>query len=193
MVRGGGSLEDLQAFNSEEVARAIYASRVPVVVGVGHEPDVSIADYVADVRASTPSNAAERVVPDRREVLSQVDHFVGMVRAGFERTLADHQHRIHASVEAISRVVLAQAARFRRLTDALADHLRRVAETLVHYKEKVALVMRALKNLHPETVLARGYAIVRCDGKIIKDAALVPGGSPINVRLHKGDLNAKVI
>jgi exodeoxyribonuclease VII large subunit len=193
MIRGGGSLEDLQAFNSEEVARAIYGSRVPVVVGVGHEPDVTIADYVADVRASTPSNAAERVAPDRREVLAQVNYNVGMVRAGFEHALADRQHRIHASVEAISRVVLSQVARFRRITDALGAHLRRVSETLLHYGDKVALIMRGMRNLHPETVLARGYAIVRSGGNIIKDASRVAKGDAIAVRVHKGELNAEVL
>ncbi len=193
LIRGGGSLEDLQAFNSEEVAQAIYGSRVPVVVGVGHEPDVSIADYVADVRASTPSNAAERVVPDRREVLSQVNYFTGMIRSGFERLLTDHQHRIHASVEAMSRVVQREVARFDRLMDSLGAYLRRVSETLVHYKDKVELMVRSLKNVHPETVLARGYAIVRSSGKIVKDASAAPTGSAIEVRLHKGDLNAQVL
>jgi exodeoxyribonuclease VII large subunit len=192
LIRGGGSLEDLQAFNSEAVARAIYGSRVPVVVGVGHEPDVSIADYVADVRASTPSNAAERIVPDRREVLSQINYFAGIARGNFEHLLAEQKHRIHASVDAIERVVLAQVARFNRLMDSLAAHLRRTGETLVHYGEKVALVMRSLKNLHPETVLARGYAIVRSGGKVVKDAAILKKGDVVNVRLHKGSAHASI-
>jgi exodeoxyribonuclease VII large subunit len=192
LIRGGGSLEDLQAFNSEDVARAIYGSKIPVVVGVGHEPDVSIADYVADVRASTPSNAAERVAPDRREVEARVNAFAGSVRSGFEHLLADHQHRIHASVESISRVVLAQVARFQRVTDALGAYLRRTSETLVHYSDKVALVMRTLKNLHPETVLSRGYAIVRSGGKVVKVAGSINIGAAIEVRLSKGSLGASV-
>jgi len=193
LIRGGGSLEDLQAFNSEDVARAMYGSRVPVVVGVGHERDETIADFTADVRASTPSNAAERIVPDRREALAEVEFAMGMVRAGFERSLAEAQHRVHASVESISRAVLTQSARFRTLTGVLAAHLRRMSESLVHYKDTLALTVRTLRSLHPDSVLSRGYAIVRSGGAVVKDAAAVRRGGAIQIRLHKGELNANIV
>ena len=94
LTRGGGAMEDLHAFNSEEVVRAIFGSKIPVVVGVGHERDETLADYVADVRASTPSNAAERLVPDRRDVERELDACVRGVEHGFEKTIVVRSQRL---------------------------------------------------------------------------------------------------
>lgn len=192
LIRGGGSLEDLQAFNSEDVARAIYASRVPMIVGVGHERDESIADYVADVRASTPSNAAERLFPDRREALNRIEYSIGRVRGRFEAVLADSQHRIGASVQTIFRVLSRQSARCENLVNMVKSQLGRFGERLLHYKGSVDLLARSIVNLNPERLLSRGYAIVRSAGQIVKDASLVKTGSEIEVRLSKGNLRAEV-
>jgi exodeoxyribonuclease VII large subunit len=192
IVRGGGSLEDLQAFNSEDVARAIYASRVPTVVGVGHERDESIADYVADVRASTPSNAAERVVPARREVVGEIEAAVAAVSRRFESSLSDHKHRIAASVGTVLRVFARQADHFENLVSIIKVQLGRFSDRLVHYKESVGLLGRAVSNLNPERLLSRGYAIVRRAGKIVKNSAEVGPGDGIEVRLGKGSLEAEV-
>jgi len=190
IVRGGGSLEDLQAFNSEDVARAIYASRVPTVVGVGHERDESIADYVADVRASTPSNAAERVVPDKREVLLQLDSSAERMVSLYQALLIDHQHRIALSVNAIFRVLTGQTDRYLTLMSILKVQLGRFGDRLVHYKNAVDLLSRTVANLNPERLLSRGYAIVRSGGKIVKDASRLKKGDPMNVRLSNGTIDA---
>lgn len=192
VIRGGGSLEDLAAFNSEEVARAIYASRVPTIVGVGHERDESIADYVADVRASTPSNAAELVVPDRREVLSDIEYLTGRSRSAFDSLLIGCQHRIGTSVETIIRTLLRQSDRYRRLVMAVSGALRQLSERLLHYNQSVDLLSRTVANLNPERLLSRGYSIVRSGGKIVKDASSLSVGAGLGVRLHKGTIEAEV-
>jgi len=192
LIRGGGSLEDLQAFNSEDVARAVYASRVPTIVGVGHERDESIADYVADVRASTPSNAAERLFPDKREVLSKIDFAVGRCRGGFETALYEARHRIGVSVQSIFVAVSRQRDRFESLIALVDSKLGRFFERLVHYKRSIELLTRTVANLNPERLLSRGYAIVRRAGKIVKDASLLHSGERIDVRLGKGSIGAEV-
>lgn len=193
IVRGGGSLEDLQAFNSEEVARAIYASRIPTIVGVGHERDESIADYVADVRASTPSNAAERVVPDKREMRATVEALAGSIGSLYQALLVDHQHRIANSVNAIFRVLTGQTDRYYNLMSILKVQLGRFGDRLVHYKGAVDLLGRTVANLNPERLLSRGYAIVRSGGKIVKDATRLEKGNKIEVCLHKGNIEAEVL
>jgi exodeoxyribonuclease VII large subunit len=190
IVRGGGSLEDLQAFNSEDVARAIFASRVPTVVGVGHERDESIADFVADIRASTPSNAAERIVPDRREIVASIKAYTNRASLRYEAMLVDYQHRIIISVNSIFRVLTGQTDRFKNLMSILNVQLGRFGDRLVHYKNAVGLLSRTVANLNPERLLSRGYAIVRSGGKIVKDAARLKKGDTINIRLSKGSLNA---
>jgi exodeoxyribonuclease VII large subunit len=190
IVRGGGSLEDLQAFNSEDVARAIFASRVPTVVGVGHERDESIADYVADVRASTPSNAAERVVPEKREMRLQLGSMADRISSLYQAILVDHQHRIDVSVNAIFRVFTGQADRYLNLMSILKVQLGRFGDRLVHYKGAVDLLSRTVANLNPERLLSRGYAIVRCGGKIVKSASQLKKGDSMNVRLSKGSIDA---
>jgi exodeoxyribonuclease VII large subunit len=192
IIRGGGSLEDLQAFNSEDVARAIYASRVPTVVGVGHERDESIADYVADVRASTPSNAAERIVPSRVEVLGQLASYTSHVDNAFAALLSDHQHRIAASVETIFRIMTGQTDHYLNLVSIIRLQLGRFAERLVHYKSAVDLLSRTVVNLNPERLLSRGYAIVRSDGKIVKDASRLKKGDSLMIRLSKGSADSIV-
>ena len=190
IIRGGGSLEDLQAFNSEDVARAIFASRVPTVVGVGHERDETIADYVADLRASTPSNAAERVVPDKREMRAAVESLADRTSSLYQALLIDHQHRIAMSVNAIFRVLTGQTDRFDNLMSVLNVHLGRFGDRLVHYKSAVDLLSRTVANLNPERLLSRGYAIVRSGGTIVKDATHLKKGDNMNIRLSKGSIDA---
>ncbi len=190
IIRGGGSLEDLQAFNSEDVARAIFASRVPTVVGVGHERDETIADYVADLRASTPSNAAERVVPDKREMRAAVESLADRTGSLYQALLVDHQHRIVMSVNAIFRVLAGQTDRFDNLMSVLNVHLGRFGDRLVHYKSAVDLLSRTVANLNPERLLSRGYAIVRSGGRIVKDATYLKKGDNMNIRLSKGSIDA---
>ncbi len=171
LIRGGGSLEDLAAFNSEEVVRAIYTSRIPVVCGVGHERDESLADLVADVRASTPSNAAERVVPERREFFSELDfikdrwidslsHVVQLLR----QDVGQYQQMMFSGLE----------MRLGRLRDFV-----RSSEML-------------FKNIDPKSVLKRGYSITRDEaGQVIKRANQVDKGAKLVIELAAGKLEAR--
>lgn len=192
VIRGGGSLEDLQAFNSEDVARAIFASRVPTVAGVGHERDETIADFVCDVRASTPSNAAQRIFPVRSEVLSRVDSCVSRAESRFEALLSRCRHRVEAGVQAILLAVSKEAVRCESLVFVLRSHLGRFADRLVHYKQSVDFLARSVANLNPERLLARGYAIVRRQGRLVRDAAELRIGEGIDIRLGKGEIGAEV-
>jgi len=193
LTRGGGALEDLHAFNSEEVARAIFASKVPVVVGVGHERDETVADYVADVRASTPSNAAERLAPDRRDVARELDAFERVMQAALEKEIAHLSHRLMDIENRLSSHVREARAEF----EAVMTDLERC---LLGFEARVQTLVgavdrdeRLLKSFDPAAVLRRGYAIVRdASGKVLREAASVDRGSAIAVQLAQGTLEAEV-
>jgi len=167
LTRGGGSLEDLQAFNSEAVARAVFGSRTPVVCGVGHERDISIADMVADVRAATPSNAAELTVPDRREVVQQVAYSVERMTEGLERIVEEKKNTIEHAMEVGARFV-------------------------ERYKERLDHFVRTLENLNPLNILKRGYSVVTKAGRVLKDSASAEIGDDVDIRLYKGGFTGKV-
>ena len=172
VTRGGGSLEDLWAFNEEAVARAIAASRLPVVSAVGHEVDTTVADLVADFRASTPSVAGERCVPDRLEVAQQLD-------------------RLGERVERAGRGRVGQA---RARLDALADRARRAAgRGLESRRHRVARLAAALEAPSPLGVLSRGYSLTfRADGALVRGPADAPPGTPIRTRLASGEIFSRV-
>ena len=193
--RGGGSIEDLWAFNDERVARAIYASRLPVISAVGHEPDVTISDYVADRRASTPSNAAEIAVPDCREIAE--------VLAGFELRASQSMRKQLNTL----RERLDVCAQRRVLTDpmTLVDNRRmeldRSRERLASAEEKILAVKRQrfvastakLDAMSPLKVLTRGYAIVDDEkGNAIRSAGQLHSGDRITLRLSDGRANCLV-
>jgi exodeoxyribonuclease VII large subunit len=140
LIRGGGSVDDLSAFNDELLVREIAASRVPTLVGVGHENDVSLADMVADRRAATPSNAAQILVPDRMELIRNVRRQVGSMlprtKQAIERQRQEVSYQLRKSVTAIDRHVN-------------------------QYEQQLAGIARVLAELDPRKVLARGYALVR--------------------------------
>ncbi|MBQ9458494.1 MAG: exodeoxyribonuclease VII large subunit [Oscillospiraceae bacterium] len=193
--RGGGSIEDLWAFNDERVARAIYDSEIPVISAVGHEPDVTIADFVADARASTPSNAAELAVPDQNELRRRLA-VISERMAQSERARLDALHKR-----------LSELARKRALTvptafvsdkRMLLDYTRQnlVSAAMRHQGErqrKFAALCASLDALSPLKVLARGYAVARnADGSILKSAEDVTEGERIDVTLGSGTLDCVV-
>jgi exodeoxyribonuclease VII large subunit len=140
IIRGGGSADDLQAFNDEYLVRAIAASRVPTLVGVGHETDESLADLVADVRAATPSHAAQIIVPDRQDTIRAVNRSV---------------MQIAGTVENAANELLKQTQR------ALTEALRRLDERVARSSDTLAATKTVLAAYDPRSVLARGYAIIR--------------------------------
>ncbi|MEQ2455087.1 exodeoxyribonuclease VII large subunit [Flavonifractor hominis] len=193
--RGGGSMEDLWAFNDEAVARSIYASELPVISAVGHEPDVTISDFVADLRASTPSNAAELAVPDQEEVRAWLSQMGARMSQAVERRLdgarkelerAGHCRALQAPMNYINdrRMLLD----FQR--DRLAHGLNR---TLSRERERFARTAAALDALSPLKVLGRGYAIAqKPTGKVVRSVVEVQTGEELCLRLADGTLNCQV-
>ena len=192
--RGGGSLEDLWAFNDEELAYAVYHCKTPVISGVGHETDFTICDFVADKRASTPSAAAELAVPDRQELISyykkQRQYLAATLEQKFKTAqlkLEKQQRRMSLSspkvrAEQTERQLLAKAEKISRLMN---DNISRKENKLVSAKAK-------LDGLNPLNVLGRGYAIAEKDEKIITSAKQLSGGDEFTVILSDGKINAKV-
>ena len=189
--RGGGSLEDLWAFNDERVARAIYDSEIPVISAVGHEPDVAISDFVADRRASTPSNAAEIAVPDRMELLRWLDGADSRMARGVTRQLKASQERLDSLAQ---KRVLTDPAALIADKGMQLDHLQhRLAAAMraVTGREsgRFAALTASLDALSPLRVLGRGYALAQTeDGTVLRSAAQTAAGERIRVRLAQGHL-----
>ena len=193
--RGGGSLEDLWAFNDERVARAISACKTPVISAVGHEPDVTISDFVADVRASTPSHAAETAVPDQMEL---------------RRFLLSSQQRLTKSQEkrlAAERQRLADFAAKRCLTEPtafiqdkrmeLVHRQQRLGDLsqgqLIRKRQRFAAISAALDAMSPLKVLGRGYAVARdAEGRILKTYRDISVGDTVTVTLGEGGFTSRV-
>ena len=192
--RGGGSLEDLACFNEEAVARAIYASTIPIVSGVGHEIDFTIADFAADVRAPTPTAAADMVVREKREL-------VEMLRASEQRLLGAMRKRLEGSKLLLLRSVVELKekkdfiVRYKMYLDDLSNTLQHNFAMLFREK-KTSLqgCIRRLGDLNPESILKRGYSItVRADTRaVVSDAGLVEHGDRVSVKLYRGSLECTV-
>lgn len=171
VTRGGGSADDLQAFSTEQVTRAVAASRIPTLVAIGHEVDLSLAELAADQRASTPSNAAELLVPDRRAVLDQ---------------LQAHRERLTYSVEHLLQ-------RARQDITVQGDMLYRSTEqVLTQARQKLALRQQILQAYDPQAALKRGYALIRKDDVVVRSGKDVSTGDTLMVQLADAKLEADV-
>ena len=187
--RGGGSREDLWGFNSEELARTIYASQIPVISAVGHEPDVTIADYVADRRASTPSNGAEIAVPDRCDVIELLNLHRRRLEKS-ERNLLETkrkalekcaQSRVMSKPDEVFAVL---QLRLDRASERLLDAERRI---ITDGASRLGRLSASLDAMSPLKVLARGYSIAtEEDGTVINSINQVENGAGINLRLSDG-------
>ena len=188
--RGGGSIEDLWAFNDERVARAIYESDLPVISAVGHEPDVTIADFVADLRAATPSNAAELAAPDASELREAIMSASARLDRAVERVISDRRGRLE---EYRSRRVMQSPTGFidqRRLElDSIRLRLDSAASArLNREKQRFSSLAAKLDALSPLKVLGRGYAIaLDAGGRAVKDAGQLTAGDRLSLRLSKGE------
>ena len=193
--RGGGSIEDLWAFNDERVARAIYDSEIPVISAVGHEPDVTIADFVADARASTPSNAAEIAVPDQMELMR-------FLKGAEERMLQSESTRLealrkHLDTLASKRVMKDQTAYVQDKRMELLHLQQRLGDLstaqISRKRERFASLAASLDAMSPLKVLGRGYAVARGEnGEILRSAGDVELGDHIQVKLGRGILGCTV-
>lgn len=165
IVRGGGSADDLAAFNDEPLVRAIAGSRVPTLVGVGHEVDTSLADLAADVRAATPSNAAQLLVPNRHEIIAR------------------HEHQLQYSLKSVE-------GRYLKLEDMVLQARGQMMSSIIsreqHIEHEFVQLRRTLKQLNPLSVLQRGYAVVRAEnGALIADGGIgIREGDELNIELR---------
>lgn len=187
LIRGGGSLEDLQAFSTEPVTRAVAASRTPIIVGVGHEIDVSLADYAADVRAATPTDAARLVVPDRNEIIEKIQTIEQNLPRSMEYALIRLQRRLMQAVAVIERFVRQPSEQLTAVTARLQDNYSRYLRAT---RETITSNERLLRSHNPTAILERGYAIVRQDNTILKDPSQVTENE-LMIQLAKGDLRAR--
>jgi exodeoxyribonuclease VII large subunit len=191
--RGGGSLEDLWAFNEEVVARAIAECAIPVVSGVGHETDFTIADFVADVRAPTPTAAAALAGPDREALCADVAALERRLRRDARRALETRAQRL----DAIARRLLTPAQRLERERRNLALLARRMSTAtrrgLADGSRHLASLSNALGHLDPTRVLARGYSIVRNgEGHVLRSSAGLEAGAPLDVTFSEGGAGVTV-
>lgn len=192
--RGGGSLEDLWAFNEEIVARAIFDSLVPVISAVGHEIDFTIADFVADLRAPTPSVAAELAVPDKNELIKNFLGFKEKIHSLLNKKITDLIQKID---------YLKNSYGLKRSEDMIKQHSqlldelylkmeKAVSKMLEDRSEKIGYIKKTLANLNPENTLARGYSITSYNGKIITDSAQVKQKDQLLTNLSKGSIISTV-
>jgi len=216
--RGGGSTEDLWAFNEEIVARAIYNSKIPVISAVGHERDVTIADLVADLRAPTPSVAAELVIPKKEDLEEKVEAIAENLRRSlldvvfdFEATLDDWAHRLTTSIEhclalninefeaAVKKLkLLNPVARIQQYQEKVAVLAKQMHVHVRHFiairESELHRAIEKLAALSPLNILARGYSITfkMPEEEIVKDALSVKAGEMIRTRMHKGEILSEV-
>lgn len=214
LTRGGGSLEDLQAFNSEELARVIFSSTLPVVVGVGHERDWTIADFVADVRAATPSNAAELATPHKEDVALRIDALIDGLEYTFQHLLQAHGHNLSQMSSVLFRSMDMHAERLRSLFSTMTHAGARFTETLRHMLQNImrqkSLIeerlnaslnnasdvqlhaQKLLESYSPRNVLKRGFTITRRGKKIIRSSKDISKRDILRTTFHDGDVDSEV-
>jgi len=196
LARGGGSLEDLWCFNDEEVVRAVVASRIPVVTGVGHEIDFTLVDFAADVRAPTPSAAAEVIAPDGPALRATVEAWSGRLAGQMAALLADHRAALGEQARLLDR--LSPAVRVRNARQQVDDLLGRASARLrldlERRRERLTAQVRALDSASPLRLLQRGYAIVTRteDGARVTSVQHAAEDTSITITLHDGQLAATV-
>jgi len=216
LTRGGGSLEDLQSFNDQLVARAIFSSKIPVVSAVGHEEDESIADLVADVRASTPSNAAELIVRDKKEVMKEINFFIKSIESGLKDLVNERNHSILRQVNVLKTAVDREVSTFYRIIakfgtkfaifsqevtslqqetiNAKRNLTKMVDFWLANKKNSVESLTRLFKSLDFRRVLKRGFSItVDKKGIVLKSVSKVKKGQKITTTLYDGKIGSEVL
>lgn len=196
VCRGGGSLEDLWAFNDERVARAVAASRLPVISGVGHETDITLIDYVADVRAPTPSAAAEIMTPDILDLKGAVQNGALLLDAAFRANLGARGERLNALAHQLKRASpAALLAHDRQRVDSLNERLASAARGLLALRqERLNARTAALEAANPAAVLARGYVLVTDarSGQRLTSARSGEAGAPVTLTFHDGARAARL-
>lgn len=195
LARGGGSMEDLWCFNDERVARAVFASRVPVVSGVGHEIDFTIVDYVADLRAPTPSAAAELVAPDIEQLRDEVRSLADQLYAGLQNNLDEKRSEVANFKRLLNQYspatgIASNRQRIDELTSRSALHLRHSMEL---QRAKVSSLASSLKVMNPQQILERGYAVVtrETNGAVLSSVQAIHEDENLQVRVKDGTFRVR--
>jgi len=192
--RGGGSLEDLWAFNEEIVARAIYASTIPIISAVGHEVDFTIADFVADCRAPTPTAAAEMVLPLKSDLVERVASLQNALQRGIENKVQMAKNNWSALVKRLTDPGRKLREHQQRLDEISVNLLRRFQDRLRQLKERLITDTGRLDALSPLAILRRGYSITHKlpEEEIVKDADVLTPGDRVRIRFAHGKAVCRV-
>lgn len=193
--RGGGSLEDLWPFNEEKVARAIFSSKIPIISAVGHEIDFTIADFIADLRAPTPSAAAELAAPDENELKNQLRYILKSMNSVVNERIDNFKTKIKT---------ISRSYAFRRPEDIIHQNFIRVdelthrifmasANCITSNKENISKLQQQLRTLNPDNVLTRGYSMLFKEGEIISSINSVEIDDIVSMKLKDGHLNSTII
>lgn len=194
--RGGGSIEDLWAFNDEGVVRAIAASSIPVISAVGHETDYTLSDFVADKRAPTPSAAAELAVPDRNEIKQRVDDIFSRSENAFLRVLADKRARVDALSKQIElSSPMARTQNERKTVEHARELMERsVIELIRKSRDRLGAAVGMLDAINPLSVLGRGYSITKlADGSVASGVSSLEKGEKITLTFCDGEADAEIL
>lgn len=193
--RGGGSIEELWAFNEEAVARAIYGSKIPIISAVGHETDFTIADFVADVRASTPSHAAEIAVPKFQDLKYKIESLKSDIESSIEKLVVGYKY----SVQEYRRIIQASSPLNRvksdmQYLDNLEIKINHMIESrMAEYRSRMAVLVNKLDNLNPAKMISRGYAYVEKEGIAVRSIKEISYDDFLQLYMRDGKVNCKVI
>lgn len=192
--RGGGSLEELWSFNSEALARKIFDSKIPIISAVGHETDYTICDFVADLRAPTPSSAAELATPDLKDLLASQDILVKRMSRAVSNKIEIERQKVSRSIEKTHTIVQKDMidmsyVRLDRMQERMAASIDR---RMVDYKNKLSLIGVSMGNLNPFSVMDRGYSVVESSGGLVQKTTDVELGEDIDILLSDGSLRCQV-
>ena len=189
LVRGGGSMEDLMAFNDEHVVRAVASSRTPIVVAIGHERDVCLSELAADVRASTPSNAAELLVKHREEIALDISRLTSSLSRELTSRITNKRSNIISMTHAIGNRLKTTSQSAQQMISRIASVSLRIRDTIQSSQNKIDGMKRILLALSPEQTLKRGYSITRTkSGTVIRSASDTKDGDELVTTLSKGSL-----
>jgi exodeoxyribonuclease VII large subunit len=190
LTRGGGSFDELMAFNDEQLVRAIYASTIPTIVAIGHERDLTLAEEAADIRGSTPTDAARRLVPDQHDIEYELSAMIGRAVESIERDLQRKRALMDRVFHVSARWIERYAVALERHRSAIADGMDRIARS---YGERLTGITRLFKSLDPKAVLGRGYAFIRStSGRVIGSVSDLSKGQIVEVQLKDGIAGASI-
>ncbi len=189
IIRGGGSAEDLQAFATESVTREVYGSKIPTIVGIGHEDDVSLAELAADVRAATPTDAARLLVLDKKEMVVKVSSIISQQHSAISQKIDTTTNKLLVMERLFSNVLAnANTLNNEMLNSILTSITRLYSRDVVRFEKNIA----RLTSLDPQSVLRRGYAVVMSKDTRVRSSAQLSVGQNIMIQLDKGKVGAEV-